>query len=109
MNDMSKMRQVGLNQPWRLSAACSGWIESLGMRGKGGNRGGERGGPLEGTTLATHTKTIQRPPEGTHQYACAKFISIRPRKRAPGWAERAFTMLENGSKKKIEKKSELII
>ena len=66
-----------------------------------GERGGEGGGIRpEKTAGATHPKTTQRQPEAAQPNAYAKFKAIRSRKRAPGWAERAFAMLKNGKKKK---------
>ena len=78
----------------------------LGVGGEGGERslrevgGGEgKNSRPEKTAGATHPKTTQLQPEAAQLNAYAKLKAIRSRKRAPGWAERAFAMFKKRKKK----------
>ena len=73
------------------------------MREREGGRGG--GTRPEKTAGATHPKTTQRQPEAAQLNAYAKLKAIRSRKRAPGWAERAFAMFKKRKKNKISPKA----
>ena len=77
------------------------------MREREGGRGG--GTRPEKTAGATHPKTTQRQPEAAQLNAYAKLKAIRSRKRAPGWAERAFAMFKNVKKKKKKKKNRSLL